>query len=68
MMIIFNGLIGGGVEEYNMYCLEYDFDVNTVIQFKTKEGVTKRYKIKEISSLGDTVNVLKRYIIISIVV
>lgn len=62
-----SGFVSGGETEYNMYCIDYDFMVNDIVEFKTKDGVAKRYKIKEIHSIGDTTNIIKRYIIISIV-
>ncbi len=64
----FNGIIAGSEQQYNMYCLDYIFNMNDIIEMKTIEGISKRYKISEIHSIGDTTNILKRYVIISIVV
>jgi len=64
----YNGLIAGLTEEMNMYCLTYDFTINDIIEVLTKEGISKRYKVISIESIGDTTVVLKKYIVISIVV
>lgn len=62
----FNGFVAGLSEEMNMYCLSYDFMPNDVIQVTTKEGISKRYKVLRVEAIGDTVVVLKRYIVISL--
>lgn len=63
----FNGIIAGSEREYNMYCLDHDFNVNDIVELKSIEGVEKRYKVSGVNFIGDTTNVLKRYIIISVV-
>lgn len=64
----FNGFIAGLDQEMNMYCLTFDFKANDIIEISTKEGIRKRYKIRDIQAIGDTTTVLKRFIVISLAI